>query len=500
MPFCESFRAVRWLRTFNLVLQAVLFLTFFGGLNYVARNHPSRFDLTRHRRYSLSAETISYLKSLSQGVTIVATVSDDADIPVEVGGLLDEFVHATENNTGRGTIAKEVLNVYRNGRRAEELGLEQPGVLMLISAKHRRAVPISDLYHYRTRGTESVRDAFIGEQVLTAAVLDVSAPDRQHVYFVVGHGELQPDETNPARGLSALRDQLRVRNFQVDTLDLSINRKVPDDAAVLVAVWPRTAYSSVEQEMLRQFLNVGAGRLVLLLAPGMAVGRLGLDDLLLDWGVLVFDDVIYETDQQYRTEDGDLIVKSFDARHPITASLIEYNLSLRFGYTRTVCPDPGRAAGGGLTTVAVAGTSPTAWGDVGYRIGLAPRFSHVGNTHPVRGMNPDGRLGVIVASERVAPRGDLAFTVRAGRLVVFGSGDFVANQRIGNGGNLAVFLNAVNWAVERDRQLNVPARPIERFQLALSAADVSRLNYALWFALPGVAALVGLIVYWTRRK
>jgi len=31
----ESYRAARWLRTINLVLQAVLFLTLFGGLNYL---------------------------------------------------------------------------------------------------------------------------------------------------------------------------------------------------------------------------------------------------------------------------------------------------------------------------------------------------------------------------------------------------------------------------------------------------------------------------------
>jgi hypothetical protein len=36
----QSFRAVRWLRTLNLVLQAFLVLTLFGGLNYLARNHP----------------------------------------------------------------------------------------------------------------------------------------------------------------------------------------------------------------------------------------------------------------------------------------------------------------------------------------------------------------------------------------------------------------------------------------------------------------------------
>ena len=54
MPAFDSFRATRWIRTVNLVLQAVLFLTLFGGLNYLARHQSWRFDLTRARRYSLS--------------------------------------------------------------------------------------------------------------------------------------------------------------------------------------------------------------------------------------------------------------------------------------------------------------------------------------------------------------------------------------------------------------------------------------------------------------
>ena len=35
MAFFETFRAVRWIRTLNLVLQAVLVLTFFGGLKVI---------------------------------------------------------------------------------------------------------------------------------------------------------------------------------------------------------------------------------------------------------------------------------------------------------------------------------------------------------------------------------------------------------------------------------------------------------------------------------
>src|SRR4029078_2493000 len=113
-------------------------------------------------------------------------------------------------------------------------------------------------------------------------------------------------------------------------------------------------------------------------------------------------------------------------------------------------------------------------------------------------MDPPDRLGVIVASERLSVRDNLPFSVPGGKLVVFGAGDLVSNGRLDNA-SLLLTLNAVNWSVDRDHQLAIPPRPIERFQLALSTSDFTRLRYALLLVLPGASLMLGLLVYWTRR-
>src|SRR3954464_8280728 len=124
MAFFASFRAARWIRTFNLVLQAILFVTLCLGLNYLARNHAwGRYDLTKYRRFSLSAETLSWVQQLKQPVRIIVTVSEDNDSP-EIRGLLNEYVYATEGSTG-GKITVEYLDVYQNRGRAERLGIDQ---------------------------------------------------------------------------------------------------------------------------------------------------------------------------------------------------------------------------------------------------------------------------------------------------------------------------------------------------------------------------------------
>jgi len=340
------------------------------------------------------------------------------------------------------------------------------------------------------------KKAFQGEQALTSALLDVSSPERKKIYFLAGHGELSPEDIDSVRGLSALRDVLRQRNFDVDSVNLAYTRKVPENAAVLIAVAPQGRFQPLEQELLRQYLAADAGRLILLLAPGYPHG---LEDLLLDWGILVDDDVIYDTGADNMTEEGELLLRHL-APHPITRTLIDYNLQPRLGPARSVRPDPGRSLGNNVTVTTLAATSTSAWGEVSYRQNVVPAFNPGVDIRPIPGMEPRDRLGVIVASERVPVRDNLPFSVRGGRLVVFGTGDLIANNRIADVANQNIFLGAVNWTVDRDSQFNIPARPIERFQLSLSAAELTRLRYTLILALPAAAALLGLLVYWTRRN
>jgi ABC-type uncharacterized transport system involved in gliding motility auxiliary subunit len=265
-----------------------------------------------------------------------------------------------------------------------------------------------------------------------------------------------------------------------------------------MAVAPQSHFTPAEQELLREYLRANAGRLLLFLAPGYPHG---LEDLLLDWGVLVDDDLVFDTGPANVSDSGDLVILAYDPTHPITQTLISYNFKLLLGRTRTVRPDPGRTTGNSLNTVTVAATSTTAWGEVSYRdLSQLPKFDRGIDIAPLPGMEPKDRLGVVVASERLAVRDNLPFSVRGGRLVVFGSGDLPVNNRIVNAGNLNIVLNAVNWTVDRDTQLNIPARPIERFQLSLSADVFLKLRFAILFALPGVATLLGLVVYWTRRS
>lgn len=493
----DSFRTARWLRTINLVLQAVLFLTLFSGLNYLARNYAWRFDLTAHQRYSLSPETKSYLQNLQRPVRIVVTLTetdDNAEIAQayrDLRGLLREYSYVTENNPN-GRITVEFIDVYQQRREADQLGIDQPNVVLLICGDQRQQVSLDELYGVKDREKTDFR----GEQAITAAILSVTNPTRKKIYFLTGHGELRPDDVDPARGLSALNDELRLRNFAVEYLQLSTARSVPEDADLVIAAAPQGRYDAFEQEQLREYLSKREGRLILMLAPGVPPG---LDDLLYDWGVLVDDVVIYDTDPGSFADNGDLIIRNFQP-HPITQTLLDYKIPLRLGLCRSVRPDPGRAMGSGLEVTVLAATSTTAWGEVSYRQRRVPEYNRGVDLKGLPNLPPANRLGIITVSERVQMRNNLPFSVRSGRLVVIGTDDIVTNHRIASPGNQNLFINAVKWAIDRETQLNIPTRPIERFQLSLSQAELLKLRYSLIFALPLAAALLGLFVYWSRRN
>jgi hypothetical protein len=379
-------------------------------------------------------------------------------------------------------------------REAEQLGIDQPGLVVLICGENRRTLPVGELYRYENQQVS----AFLGEQVLTSAILDVSTAGEKKIYFLTGHSELRPDDVDPVRGLSDARKLLEERNFKVDVLDLTTERRIPADASLLIAAEPRSPYSPSEEEMLRQYLGVNDGRLILFLAPGY---RHGLDGLLSDWGVTVDDDILRDSGADNVTEDGDFLVTAFSA-HPVTQGLIHssYKASLRVGMARTVRPDAARAAGNGLDCVTLAASSPTAWGEVDYAARRQAVFNPRADIRPLAAFDPPNRLGLAVASERVAARENLPFSVRTGRLVVFGTGDLIDNARIASDGVLDILLGAVRWTVDRDTELNISARPVERFQLSLSARELENLRYCLMFALPGLAAALGLVVYWSRRS
>lgn len=487
-----DFKFARWAATSNFFAQAVLVLFLFVGSSYLASQYFHRVDLSQQHRYSLSPETVAYLGQLERSVKIYVTITGDhGDSDMEglyndVRGLLREYQYATRNSN-HGRIEVEFVNIYQQRGKAsllaERYGVQEADIILLVSGDERRIVFPNDLYETVARE----RKRFRGEKVLTGAVLDVSSEDRKKLYFVSGHGERHITDVDPVRGLSQLGDALRYRNFELRHLDLSTVSRVPNDADLVLIIAPQGPLLPQEEEVLRQYLSNQAGRVMIMLDPGR---RHGMDDLFFDWGVLADDVVVLDTGPDFLATGGDLLLRRF-GDHPITRTLIDNQIPVMVGYCRSVRPDPGRPLTDSLHVQPLIGTSEDSWGERSYRQGGEMRFDEE--------VDLPGPLSIATVSERTVSS-HMSISIPGGRLVVFGTSDFVTNNRIGALGNLTLFLNAVNWATDRDSVVNIPARPVDSMKLILSQEATNKLRLSMLVLFPGVAAIGGIIVYWIRRK
>jgi ABC-type uncharacterized transport system involved in gliding motility auxiliary subunit len=90
---------------------------------------------------------------------------------------------------------------------------------------------------------------------------------------------------------------------------------------------------------------------------------------------------------------------------------------------------------------------------------------------------------------------------KIGRLVVFGSSDFATNfyAQAGSVANAYLVLNTINWLAEEPALVNIPPKDDQPERVTLSDSQLRTLQIVNYLAVPGLALLAGLVVWWKRR-
>ncbi|MEM7791437.1 MAG: ABC transporter, partial [Verrucomicrobiota bacterium] len=114
------------------------------------------------------------------------------------------------------------------------------------------------------------------------------------------------------------------------------------------------------------------------------------------------------------------------------------------------------------------------------------------------GRDLKGPISIATLSTRSAGS-ELGITIPGGRFAVFGNSDFVANNRFLSFGNRTLLINTINWTLDRTSLLNIPTRPLERYQIVMSDQELNKLLLYLSF-LPIAAALFGFFIFFLRRR
>lgn len=87
------------------------------------------------------------------------------------------------------------------------------------------------------------------------------------------------------------------------------------------------------------------------------------------------------------------------------------------------------------------------------------------------------------------------------RLVVFGDSTFATDQLlVASSNNAALLADTLNWLVEREAALGIPAKRPEQVRLTLTASQLRWTYLLVLVALPGIGVVLGVFVYYRRRR
>lgn len=487
----DNFRIAGRFRAINRFCQVLLGLSFVGGLIWASTYFFQRIDITHQHRYTLSPETLAYIEKLKAPVTIYVTLSAHDKAPelrslyTDIRELLREYTFASQKH-GSANITVEFIDPFVARQRTEALATRfqipcENTVIISTGNRYETLLP-TDLYKSET-GTIN---AFTGEQALTGAILRLTQEKAPKCYFTIGHGELNLKDVRPLQGLSKLQLFLKARGLETESLDIA-TEGIPTDAAAIVIAGPRTPFLQEEEDKIQRYLEDKSGRLIVLLSPQ---NPHGLESLLHDWGLLADDAVVIDLSPNAHISGGDLLLRRF-APHPITQSLIDYQLTVLTGLCSPVRPDPAALADLHRTITPFIASSNQSWAERHLLEDDHPSYE------PFKGDFP-GPITLACAVEKRMGR-DLGLSIQGGRLVVFGTSDWITNHRLGILGNELLFWHTCHWALNQPGLNSLVSRPLGHYQLPLSPAELTQLLYFL-FIPAAFLGILGLAIFFIRRR
>ncbi len=338
--------------------------------------------------------------------------------------------------------------------------------------------------------------SFLGEELLTHALLKVSSGAAPKVYFAKGHGEPALEGEEPT-DLGRLRSALERDGFELAEWDPLQAPTVPTDCEVLALIGPRQPYQERTRASILAYAEAG-GRV--LAAPDLGEldqGRVGgLVELLRSnpFGIVTRAGIVCQPFVGNSGEKVDgtqqcawllLDERGMQPGHPLTEPLRARGRRVQFTLTPSF-DSGGLQTDSGLMLPLVS--SPLdSWRDLDGDF----RFN------PAKGEKRD-RYTLVTAKEM------RSFTtedgsLRQGRLVAVASAYFFGNGSLDVNRDFA--LNAFNWLARREYSLRVaPLARGERYLDLQESRARALLTYTLWLALPAVCAAIGLAIFLRRRN
>ncbi len=459
----------------NYVISVILVIAVVSGLNYIGQRHPKRIDTTGMGRFTLAPQTTQVLGKLSKDVDIKAFFPGGDYAPLKE--LLLEYRTASRH------IRFEFIDPDRQPDVAKQNDVTAYGTVQNpFTGSQLKFGTVIVSYGTRREKIEK-RSEEVQEEDLTNAIIRAGRSEAKKVYFIQGHGEKDPADTERG-GYSETKKSMESQGYTVETVNLASEGKVPGDAKVLIEAGPTIEPFPQEVQFIRDFLNKGGGGFFLLVDPPPAPS---FDGFLKDWGIKADNDLVLDVSGVGRLMGAGPsipLVRNYE-NHKITD---RFKVMTFFPLTRSVQPE--KTLPSGATVETLFKSDVNSWGETDLK-------SKQASYDP--GVDLKGPLPLAVAATKeVKPASDNAPAAKS-RMVVTGTSNFPVNAYFPQGnGNL--FLNMVSWLAQDEDLISIRPKPPEDRRILLSQAQMAMLRLFTIIVLPGIALITGFVVVWNRRR
>lgn len=485
----------------SVCIQILLMLIVLAAVNYISFNYYWRADFSRDHKFSLADQTKRTLRDLRKRakiyvVTSPTTRATESNLYQDLRNLLKELQLAA-----KGKLSVEFVDPTRDPIRARTLQTRfqygsNENLVILDYCGRSQFVKMSDFGNFDFTSTSAGRPprliAFRGEQILTDAIISLSDPRPRKIFFLEGDGEPQLDVPNSQ--LSNILDYASRQNIALEPLRLASVNAIPVEGGAVVILGAQSDISHQNIEKLRQYWDHG-GNLMVLLNPDAPTPN--LDHFISSFGIRAENDRVVRLAPVAFTTTIDRSVRGVFLPKAEPSKRLIGTTAYFPGSTQSLTLQPQIAQKSQLQLRPLIRAGDEYWGERDY---------HKNSKNEVRyeeGKDLGYPLFIAVSAERGGLR-DERVEIQSTKLIVVGNSDFAKNRWLGGtnakASNLDFILGCLNWLIDRSNLAAIVPKPSNYFYLNLTDAQLSNVAFNTIVVVPGIVALIGILVWWKRRR
>lgn len=421
-------------------------------LGYLAVQTRQQWDISQNGRNSLSETSIEILQKLQGPVQVTAYATEQDAQSGDIRKIIVDFIALYQRV--KPDLLLAFIDPVEQPLLAQEADIQMNGELVITFNQRIEHLKI------------------INEQAFSNALMRLARAEDKLIVALSGHGERRLDG-NANHDLGEFGKYLRTNGFSSRQLNLAIEQDIPAQADMLIIASPQTDLLPGEVDKLLNYIDRG-GNLLWLVDQESLRGLLPLTEKL---RLTLTPGVVVDPQAERLKAPVTFALGAVYGQHVITS---DFDYITVFPFARQITLDENEE----WRSVSLVEAAPQGWVETGDLDGEIVFDQAV---------DVPGPVSIAVALTR-------HIQDREQRIVVVGSGHFLANTYLGNGSNLDFGINLVNWLTGDEEMMVIQPRATLDSNLAFSESALTLIAAGFLILLPVLFLVSGIVIWWRRRR